>query len=316
MGLTIWPQVYDIVDRHPDREALRRHGLLPLAIAHWRRTGRPVPYALEVERAAAAAFLIEANHLVARLASSHNGPFLVFKGPEVSALYPDPALRVLKDVDVLVRDADRVHDQLVGAGWQEMTGPGVLRWYDDIHQTHPLVVPGLTLPLELHRRPNWPRWGTPPPIDELFEAAQASVVRVEGALSPSTEHHALLVLAHAWWHQPWERFSQLIDFALLLEQSDAAVLRSTARRWQLEQLLDVAARTVDSILLGRGRVPPVVRWCAPHLRDLGRVSPLRQQVDRYAASLFVTRPTEAARAAVEGVGRRVRTMVRGARSRA
>jgi hypothetical protein len=314
MGPSIWPRVYDIVDRHPDRDALRRHGLLPMAIAHWRRTGRPISYELEVERAAAAALLIEANHLVVRLASAHESPFLVFKGPEMSARYPDPTVRMLKDVDVLVRDADRVHDQLVCAGWQEMTGPAVLRWYDDIHQTHPLVVPGMTLPLELHRRPNWPSWGSAPPIDELFEAAQPSVVGVDGALAPSTEHHALLVLAHSWWHQPFEQLSQLVDFALLLEQSDAAVLRSTARRWQLGELLDVAVRTVDSILLGRGQAPLVVRWCAPHLRCLGQVSPLRQQVNRYAASFFVARPTEAARAAVEGVGRRVRTVIRSVRS--
>jgi hypothetical protein len=190
----------------------------------------------------------------------------------------------------------------------------VLRWYDDIHQTHPLVVPGLTLPLELHRRPNWPTWATPPPIDELFEAAQASAVGVDGALAPSTEHHALLVLAHAWAHQPWEQLSQLIDFALLLGLSDAAILRSTARRWQLEKLLDVANRTVDSILLDRGKAPLVIRLCAPHLRRLGTVSPVRQQVNRYAASVFVAPPADAARAAIEGVARRVRTTMRGVRS--
>jgi hypothetical protein len=172
----------------------------------------------------------------------------------------------------------------------------------------------MTLPLELHRRPNWPTWGTPPPIDELFEAAQPSVSGVEGALSPSTEHHALLVVAHAWWHQPWQQLSQLVDFALLLEESDITVLRRAARRWQLEKLLDVATRTVDSILLGRGRDPVVIRWFAPHLRRLGHVSPTRQQINRYAASPFVTRPTEAARAAVEGVGRRTRTVIRSARS--
>lgn len=314
MGWSVWTRVDDIIDRHPDPQALRRHGLLPMAIAHWRRTGRSIPHDLEAERAAAAALLIEADRLVVRLASSLEAPFLVFKGPEVGALYPDPTVRVLSDVDVLVRDADRVHDQLLGAGWHELAGPGVLRWYNDIHQTHPLVVPGLTLPLELHRRPNWPTWGSPPPIDELFEAAQPSAVDVDGALAPSIEHHALLVLAHSWWHQPFERLSQLIDFAVLLGLCDAAVLRITARRWQLEKLLDVAMRTVDSVLLGRGEDPLVIRCCAPHLRHLGRVSPARQQVNRYTASLFVARPADAAHATVDGVVRRVRVMIRSARS--
>jgi hypothetical protein len=308
--------VYDIVDAHPDRDALRRHGLLPLAVAHWRRTGQPVSPELEAERVAATARLIEADRLVDRLASSLQSPFLVFKGHEVGALYPDPTVRVLRDIDVLVRDADRVHDELLGAEWQEQTGAGVLRWYDDIHQTHPLVLPGMSIALELHRRPNWPTWGVPPTLDELFEAAQRSVVDVDGALAPSTEHHALLVLAHSWCHQPFERFSQLIDFALLLDLSDAAVLRTTARRWQLEKLLDVATRTVDSVLLGRAEDPMVIRWCAPHLRDLGRVSPTRQQVHRYAASLFVARPVGAARGAIEGIGRRIRTTVRSAGHRA
>jgi hypothetical protein len=316
MGQSIWPYVYDIVDRHPDRDALRRHGLLPLAVAHWRQTGRAVSRELEAERVAATARLIEAERLVVRLASSFQGPFLVFKGPEVGALYPDPTERVLRDVDVLVRDADRVHDELLGADWREQTGAAVLRWYDDIHQTHPLVLPGMSIALELHRRPNWPTWGVPPALDELFEAAQRSVTDVDGALAPSTEHHALLVLAHSWWHQPFERLSQLIDFALLLGLSDAAVLRSTARRWKVEKLLDLAIRTVDSVLLSRGEDPLVIRWCAPHLRRLGSVSPARQQINRYAASLFVARPADAARAAVEGAGRRIRTTIRSARSRA
>jgi hypothetical protein len=308
----IWPHLFEIIDARPEPGALRRHRVLPLAVEHWRHTGRVVDDRLKAERVAAAVAVVQAGELVERLARALHEPFLVFKGPEVGAHYPDPTLRVLNDVDVLVTDADRAHMALLASGWREATGPGVLTSYDDIHQTHPLHAPELTLPLELHRRPNWPTWGRPPLFEELLGTAHSSATGVDCALAPSTEHHALLVLAHSWTYQPFERLSQLVDFALLAEASDIGVLRETARRWQLERLLDVAMRTVDSVLLGRQTDPLVVRWYASHLRTLGRFSPARKQLNRYAASFFVTSPLNASRAAFAGAGRRTRTIVRAA----
>ena len=78
-----------------------------------RATGRAVPEDfLEQERAAAVA-AITAPLVLERVAAAYDRPAILVKGPEVAALYPDPALRSYWDVDLLVEDAEEAQRALL-----------------------------------------------------------------------------------------------------------------------------------------------------------------------------------------------------------
>jgi hypothetical protein len=310
----IWSGVACTIDAHPDVARLRAHGLAPLAAAHWRDTGHSLTQAVDMDRVTATALGLQAERLLREVTSFADQPVLLLKGPEVAARYPELGLRDLTDVDILVADTDAMERSFSNAGWLEYTGPGELRWYDELHHAHPFVLPGSSLPIEPHRRPNWPIWGRAPGFPELHDAAVESAVAIDGLLAPKVEHHALLVLAHSWADVPFERFSQLIDFALLVEECDADELTKCARRWQLSRLLSVGLDAIDSLLLGRRSDALTVRWFAPHLRALATPTRARAQFDRYASGFFVTSPTCATSAMAAGSLRRLRVRRRDRRA--
>ncbi len=312
-GDGIWPAVYRVIDEHPDVERLIRHGVGLLAGADWADCGISVPEELRHSRMTQAALGLESRGLVRSLRQDTDGPLVLLKGLDVAAHYPAVELRQSLDVDVLVDDAVATQRALLAAGWQTKATPGFHEEperNESLHQLCPLLRPPFSLPLEVHRRPNAPTWLPPLPTTEIIEAARPSAIDVDGVLSPCVEHHALVVLAHSWATQPFARFSELIDFALLLESSDMPTVRAVARRWRMTRLLDLGLRTIDSLLHGRQPAPWVVRSFAGHLLDLSEPSRRRSQVNRYAASAFVAPIPDAARAAIDGAGRRVRVMFR------
>jgi hypothetical protein len=302
----IWPGVANTIAAHPDASLLRAQGLSALAAAYWNETDHPIADELDSDRASATALGLQAERMLHQVADLAAQPFLLMKGPELATRYPEPGLRELNDLDLLVLDTSVIEQSLLRSGWSTYTGPGELRWYDDIHHARPLVAPGSSLPMEPHRRPNWPTWGRPPEFAELHEASVASTLGIEGVRTPSVEHHALLVLAHSWAHMPFERFSQLIDFALLVEECNTVELAACARRWQLSKLLSVGLATIDSVLLAHRRDSAMVRWFAPHLRTLEPPARAREQLDRYMSSFLVTTPTRAASAMAAASWRRFR----------
>jgi hypothetical protein len=314
-----WPELFAMIDRHPAERGLRFHGLAPLAVAHWRDVGRPIPSTVASAQAEQAALALEAERLVRHSRGVIDGPLMLIKGLEVAARYPDPTLRALRDVDLLVPDALSAQDALLAAGYLKQKGAGIAlhpRSYDDLHQLCPLEYPGMSLPIEMHRHPHWPTWARPPTFDELYECAVPSRLCIDDLVVPGVEHHALLVLAHSWARQPFEQLSQLVDFALLVEECDRSELRRIATRWRLDRLLGVADRAVESLLLSRGQDPLVMRWFAPHLRSLSVASHARRQVNRYLGSVAVIPFGSAVRAAGQGVARRVRVLALEARARA
>lgn len=315
----LWAGVLRIIDRAPGHAQLSYHGVAALAVTHWRRTGRPVPVELAGVPAAQAAMLLELERLVPIVRGATDQPMVLLKGFDVAARYPDPALRRMRDVDVLTADPDAMQRELLAAGWRKETGEGIAldeRSYQELHHLCPLQHRDLSLPLEVHRAPHWPTSLAAPTFEEIRAEARPSRIGVAGVLTPCAEHHALMVLAHAWARQPFEQLSQLLDFALLLECCDAARLAAVARRWGMRRLLDIGRRTVDSVFLECGRDPYTVRLFACHLRTLTVPSGRRRQLDRYGASAVVSSPLQAVRAAGAGVSRRVRTNARERRARA
>ena len=83
---------------------------------------------------------------------------ILFKGMEVAARYPDPALRVFHDLDILVPDSAAAQARLIAAGFEEVGEPEI---YEDIHHLRPLRSPGLPIVVEVHHAPKWPDHAAP-----------------------------------------------------------------------------------------------------------------------------------------------------------
>ena len=142
---------------------------------------------------------LEAERVLKFVHDSTDHRFVMIKGLGLAALYPDPSLRHFGDVDLLSASAVDAQHDLLAAGWESKPTPGFdvdPTRNDELHQLCPLTYPGVPLPLEVHRHPNWPRWSDPPPAQTFFADACpiTGLVRIS---APSVEHHALIVLAHA-----------------------------------------------------------------------------------------------------------------------
>jgi hypothetical protein len=283
------------------------HGVAALAARHLRANFRPIPRELATAEFTNSALQLEAYRLIKLIRETIDGPFILLKGVDTAAYYPAASLRPIRDVDILVPDVVAAQHALLRAGWRTKPTPG---FHEDpasdhnLHQLCPVLHPMMSLPVEMHRNPNWPTWAKAPTYGEIAADALPSVVGIDNVLAPSVEQHALVLLAHSWARQPFEQMSQLIDFALLLEHCDRSRLHETARRWGLETLVEIGEQTVASVLFAEGHDPTVVRQFASHLRTLTTPSRFRAQYNRYAASVLVAGIPSALRASVAGAARR------------
>jgi len=246
----LWNAVDRLVDCAPRLSDLRAHGLHLLAARRWRELGREVP--LELRQAQRGAALVElmVPTLLERLRASCSGPLVLMKGPEVAALYPDPAARTFRDLDLLVPDAEATQRQLLAAGF-EVTGDPAL--YEDIHHLRPLVWPGLPLIVEIHRRPKWVDGLVPPETDELIAGAVPSALGIDGILALPPAEHTLVLAVHAWAHVPLGKLINLVDVAAASCGVDERELAATAESWDMERLWHSTRGVVGGLFFGQGR---------------------------------------------------------------
>jgi hypothetical protein len=266
-----------LVERAGPGARLTLHRLEPLAARRLRAQGREVPEALAEAERLGAAFALAAPVHLERARAAVDGPLLVVKGPDLAARYPDASLRIYRDLDLFAPDAAAAQRALVAAGFVEVGDPG---HYDEAPHLLPLAWPGLPLELEVHDRPNWPRWLEPPPAAELFEDACPSAAGVDGLLVPSPERHALIVAAHAWMHGPLERARDLLDVGLLAAEADPAELERLAGAWRLEKLWRATHALVEGLLLD-GRPTRAQRGWARNLPALSERTVLERHVARW-----------------------------------
>jgi hypothetical protein len=139
---------------------------------------------------------------------------LLFKGPATAIRYPEPGLRPMDDIDLLVPpdDADRAEAALTAAGWKLIQRPGE---HYDAAFLHPEVP---HLPVELHRAlSTWDDDGTRLTIQRLWQARRPkSVLGVQTLVLPP-EEDLIALAAHA--AKPFHNFSRLIwavDLAMLV----------------------------------------------------------------------------------------------------
>lgn len=273
---TIWAGVDRLLER-ADERALVLHRLEPLAASRLRRLGEPVPEELaEVERLGAAFALAATAHLT-RAREAVGEPLLLLKGAELAALYPEPSLRISRDLDLVAPDPGAVQAALLAAGFVESGYPGL---YDRAPHLVPLAWPGLPVELEVHGRPNWPRWVEAPAAAELLEGARPSAVGVEGVLAPAPEKHLLVVAVHAWTHGPLQRLRDLLDVVLLAGEAERADTDRLARAWGISRLWRTTEAVARSLYLGEAP-PRALRGWARNLAEARERTVLEQHTARW-----------------------------------
>jgi hypothetical protein len=137
------------------------HGLGPLAYWHLKETDALMPQ--DARRALKALFLRHrhANQVrqqvlteVLSLCASEDIPMLVLKGAALAFLvYPQPGLRCMRDIDLLVRtkDAQRIQSLLLKEGFEILKEPGLP--FPAGHHHLPVLtrqIEGLTICVEVH----------------------------------------------------------------------------------------------------------------------------------------------------------------------
>lgn len=257
----LWEAVDDVVGRAPGMREIAVHRLQALAARRFRTAGDPLPSELAGAERTGALLSLAAPAVLARVRAGCDGPLLVIKGPETAAFYPDPALRLYRDLDLIVPDAARTQRQLVAAGFIETGNPAVFAGGPHERPLHPGDVPIL---VEVHHAPNWPRGLEPPSSQELFSAAVPSHLGVEDVLALPPAQHALLLAAHGWTHGPFARLRDLVDVAAVASAADEDELHALARRWRLERLWGTVRGLADAVFYGR-RPPALARTWAGNL---------------------------------------------------
>ena len=287
-----WDRVGDlIVSKLDDPAGLSAHGLGPLAADTLDRRGVPVPDLLRRQQHSARIATLTAPVLLERIRVACDGPILLLKGPEVAARYPNRA-RTFGDLDILVPDARRTQSELVAAGFVQEDDPEGI-WVS-IHHLARLTSSGMTLPIEIHSVPKWPDGLRPPSNGELFEAAIPSEL-VAGVLVPAASHHAIILAAHAWAHQPLGRARDLVDVGAFRAGADAAELEQLARAWGLMRPWRTMSAGLDALLAGNATWP--LRLWARHIQMLRGPTVLEEHLERILAPFWGYPPRVAARRA-------------------
>jgi hypothetical protein len=268
------------------------HGLGPLMAQWFERMGLPLPVVAHEELRTATLAQLLAPPLVRRIRDTVDGPLLLFKGPEVAALYPRGGRR-FSDVDLLSPHGRAVQDALVGSGFVEVDHESY-SLTNDHHHFHPIRFPPFGLNVEIHSQPNWPSLvAKPPPVDEILEASVPASIGVDGISAPMRAHHALLLASHSWRHAPLERLRDLLDIALLVDGLPEAELTQIASRWGIGRLWGATAASVDALFHG-GREPLPFRLWAAHLRTARQPTVFENHLQRWLPPYWEAPPRRAA----------------------
>jgi hypothetical protein len=289
--VNLWKTIERLVDDAANPAAIQAHGLQLFAARRWRAVGRAVPPAwIEAERASAIATL-GVPSLLARVRASLPGPILLLKGAEVATRYPDPALRQMGDLDLLVPDAPAAARALRDAGFAPAVGEA-----ESARPQHlpPLSWPRSPLPIELHHAPPVPPWSSPPPVAALVAASVQSTVCVEGIRTPDPASHAVLLAAHAWLHfGPRPRVRDLVDVAVMAEELDREQLQELAGVWGLARVWTVTSEAIGALSDRRGT-------------DLEAPSLAGEHLSRWAGGLWAPTWRAVPRALTQTVGQDLR----------
>lgn len=265
------------------------HGLGPLAARRLRIRGDDVPEQLLREERAGRTAALVAPALLQRAREAYEGPLFLVKGPELTACYPEGARR-FGDLDLVAGNAEEAQTALLAAGFRLQERDWPPEGYDDLrrpqYHLHPLEWPGLALRIEIHKHVKWPDGLRPPRNEELFEAGVPSVTGVEGLLAPHPDHHAILLVAHAWGEIPMRKLRQLVDVLAFVEDGDRVELRRLADRWGIERGWASTLAVADWLVRGAPE-PRLVGVWARYLRDLREPNVLEMHLQEWLSPFWL-----------------------------
>lgn len=170
------------------------------------------PTVLRSLRARAAALAIVVERLLGDVAAALGEagvPWTPFKGADLAArIYPDPSLRPMTDVDLLVHERDyrRARTALEGGGWRSVaSGRRFERYVEEEGSAWIAGHPASPLPIELHLR----LWGFVPEGsgDTLLDRAAPNRSLGPTGRRLRAADACLLSAVHPWLHLPPRRLS-------------------------------------------------------------------------------------------------------------
>lgn len=291
----LWDRVEELVDRAEDLSDLREHRLELFAARRWRELGRAVPDDVVDEERRAAIMTMTAPLVLEKIRAAVEGPVVLLKGPEVAFRYPNPDLRPYGDLDILVPNPNEVHAALRAAGFEEVGDPDL---YVDIHHLRPLRHRSLPVIVEVHSAPKWIESLEPPRTSELIAAAVPSRVGVDGILTLRPDHHALVLAAHSWAHEPLGRLLELVDIAVMIQGLDRDGLHALASAWRMERVWNTTLTAMDALLTnGVRREPLPLRLWARNLPSVRSRTVFESHVERWLAGFWALPLPKALRAA-------------------
>ena len=286
----LWRAVDELLDRAPTAPDLRAHRLHLLSARRLRSQGHVVPDELVVDERLAAAVTLAAELALERARAAYDGTLVLIKGLEAALRYPSPTLRPFRDVDLLVDRPWEAQRALIAAGFEPVGMDD--RYYESKQHLRPLRLPGLPVLVEVHRRPVWVPWASPPSTPELLSDAVDSATGIPDVLALSPAHHALVLAAHSWVGTPFRRLLDLVDITLVAEEADPVALREAARRWQVDGVWRTTRAAADAVLFG-GHAPWHVRLWAGDLGAMRDRTVLRDHVVRLLSPFSALPPQRA-----------------------
>jgi Uncharacterised nucleotidyltransferase len=193
-------------------------------------------------RRAHARSILVAETLLSEVCERSEQPVMLMKGLEVAQVYPSPTYRPFRDVDVLIPEPIPLWHDLVSRGFRQ----NPRRRFDiDHHHLPALVSPYGDVGIELHHRPNVPRWGHIP-TDLILKTAEPSRTGIVGLHRPRDDIHALLMAMHCW-KGGFVRVRDLFDAVLLASVSPIPVSK-TAQSLGLHRFWTWTVRLAESEL--------------------------------------------------------------------
>lgn len=292
----LWRAVDELVD-DATVAGILAHKLGPLAAGRWRALGRDVPKALADEERAASFALLSASGLLRRIREVGDGPLILLKGPELALRYP-PAGRRFGDIDLLAPDAHALHQALQQHGFEEVPEPDFD--HSEHHHLVPLRWPVVPLLVEIHEFPNWPPRLKAPPLAEILEAAGPSATGVDGVSAPHPLHHALILAAHAWRHEPLQTLRDLLDVAAMSVDQDSRELERTADAWNVGRIWR-STKGANDRLFSHGPRTPALRVWGRHLESVRERSGSEVHLQRVLSPWWGLPPRLAALETLEGL---------------
>jgi Uncharacterised nucleotidyltransferase len=283
----LWRAVDDLLGG-AQVDGIRANKLGALAARLRRRAGRPVPPPLAGDERGAAVAVAMARPLLEHLRSVCDGPLVLFKGPEVAQLYPGSA-RTFGDVDLLAGDAEAAQRALLAAGYTEVDDP---EQFVGHHHLQPLKSPHVGLKVELHTAPLWPPGTKAPPLAEILERSAASGAGVDGIAAPDPVHHALILAAHAWSHDPLRTLRDLVDVAAVSAGGSEAELARTAEAWGIPKIWRTTRGAIAALFEGGPTTLPLRIWARP-LRSVRERTLLESHLMRWLHAFWELPPRAA-----------------------